>query len=251
MSFDGKVVIVTGSARGLGRDYAEFFAREGAAVVVADKLTEQAGDLAEKINSSGFRAMSVPLDVTDLAAAREMARRTVEKFGRIDGLINNAGIWGDLNMSPVLETDPAYWDLVMAVNVKGPLLCAQAVAPVMKQQKSGRIINISSMGAYMRGGAYCVSKLALNSVTWQLAGELGPYNVTVNGIGPGAIWNEATQRQMHQSREAFDQLIAMNCIKRPGTSSDIYAAMRFLMSEEAQWVTGQTILVNGGFNVVL
>lgn len=251
MSLEGKVVIVTGSARGLGRDYAEFFAREGASVVVADKLTEQAAEAAEKINAAGHQALSVPLDVTDLAAAREMAQRTVEKFGRIDGLINNAGIWGDLNMSPVLKTDPAYWDLVMAVNVKGPLLCAQAVAPVMKRQKSGRIINISSMGAYMRGGAYCVSKLALNSVTWQLAGELGPYNVTVNGIGPGAIWNEATQRQMRQSQEAFDQLIAMNCIKRPGTSSDIYAAMRFLMSDEAQWVTGQTILVNGGFNVVL
>jgi 3-oxoacyl-[acyl-carrier protein] reductase len=102
----------------------------------------------------------------------------------------------------------------------------------------------------MRGGVYCVSKLALNSVTWQLAGELGAWNITVNGIGPGAIWNEATQRQL-QDKAIFDQLIAMNCIKRPGTSSDIYAAMRFLLSDEAEWVTGQTILVNGGFNVVL
>jgi 3-oxoacyl-[acyl-carrier protein] reductase len=250
MSLEGKVVIVTGSARGLGRDYAEFFAREGASVVVADKLTEQATEVAEKINAAGRKALSVPLDVTDPAAAREMARRTVDKFGRIDGLINNAGIWGDLTNSPAIDTDPAYWDLVMAVNVKGPLLCAQAVAPVMKEQKYGRIVNISSMGAYMRGGVYCVSKLALNSVTWQLAGELGAYNITVNGIGPGAIWNEATQRQL-QDKAIFDQLIAMNCIKRPGTSSDIYAAMRFLMSDEAEWVTGQTILVNGGFNVVL
>ena len=250
MSLEGKVVIVTGSARGLGRDYAQFFAREGASVVVADKLTEQAIEVAEKINAAGRKALSVPLDVTDPAAAREMARRTVDKFGRIDGLINNAGIWGDLTNSPAIDTDPAYWDLVMAVNVKGPLLCAQAVAPIMKERKYGRIVNISSMGAYMRGGVYCVSKLALNSVTWQLAGELGAYNITVNGIGPGAIWNEATQRQL-QDKAIFDQLIAMNCIKRPGTSSDIYAAMRFLMSDEAEWVTGQTILVNGGFNVVL
>jgi len=132
MSLEGKVVIVTGSARGLGRDYAEFFAREGASVVVADKLTEQATEVAEKINAAGRKALSVPLDVTDPAAAREMARRTVDKFGRIDGLINNAGIWGDLTNSPAIDTDPAYWDLVMAVNVKGPLLCAQAVAPVMK-----------------------------------------------------------------------------------------------------------------------
>jgi NAD(P)-dependent dehydrogenase (short-subunit alcohol dehydrogenase family) len=85
----------------------------------------------------------------------------------------------------------------------------------------------------VRGGAYCVSKLALNSVGWQSAGEIGHYNVTVNGIGPGTIWNEAMQRQMQQNPQAFDQLIAMNCIKRPGTSSDIYAAMRFLMSDEA------------------
>jgi NAD(P)-dependent dehydrogenase (short-subunit alcohol dehydrogenase family) len=250
MSFEGKVVIVTGSARGLGADYAQFFAREGASVVVADKLTEQAKEIAEKISAAGHKALCVGLDVTDPASVRDLAERTVDKYGRIDGLVNNAGIWGDLTMSSTLETDPAYWDLVMAVNVKGPLLCAQAVAPVMKQQKYGRIVNISSMGAYMRGGVYCVSKLALNSVTWQLAGELGAYNVTVNGIGPGAIWNEATQRQM-PAKAAFDQLIEMNCIKRPGTSSDIYAAMRFLMSDEAEWVTGQTILVNGGFNVVL
>jgi 3-oxoacyl-[acyl-carrier protein] reductase len=250
MSFEGKVVIVTGSARGLGRDYAEFFAREGASVVVADKLTEQAAEVADKINAAGHQALSVPLDVTDPAASREMVRRTVEQFGRIDGLINNAGIWGDLSSSPAIETEPAYWDLVMAVNVKGPLLCAQAVAPVMKERKYGRIVNISSMGAYMRGGVYCVSKLALNSVTWQLAGELGAWNITVNGIGPGAIWNEATQRQL-PDKAIFDQLIGMNCIKRPGTSSDIYAAMRFLLSDEAEWVTGQTILVNGGFNVVL
>src|SRR5689334_23117781 len=149
MSLEGKVAIVTGSARGLGRDYAEMFARDGARVVVADILTDLGEQTAQAIRDSGGSALAVALDVTDLNSARSMAERAASAFGRIDILVNNAALWGDLQSTPCLETPPDYWDKVMAVNLKGPLLCAQAVVPHMKANNWGRIINISSMGALM------------------------------------------------------------------------------------------------------
>lgn len=247
MSLEGKVAIVTGSARGLGRDYAQMFAKDGARVVVADILADQAEKTAAEINAAGGKAIAAALDVTNLESARAMAARTVEAFGRLDVLVNNAALWGDLQSTPCLETAPEYWDKVMAVNLKGPLICAQAAAPHMKANKWGRIINISSMGALMRGGAYGVSKLALNHLTFSLAHELGGFGITVNGVGPGATYNEATQHQV--SEQVFQMLIAQQAVKRPGVSADQYGAIRYLCSDAAAWVTGQTIYVNGGFNV--
>jgi NAD(P)-dependent dehydrogenase (short-subunit alcohol dehydrogenase family) len=148
--------------------------------------------------------------------------------------------------SPLTDVPPEYWDLVMAVNVKGPLLCARAVVPGMRNQEWGRIINISSIGAYMAGGVYSVSKLAVNQLTWGLATQLGASGITVNGIAPGVIDNEATQRQVQ--RGAIDSLINSNIIKRSGRAEDMYGMIRYLSSDEAGWITGQTFLVNGGFS---
>jgi len=247
MSLEGKVAIVTGSARGLGRDYAEMFARDGARVVVADVLAELAEETAQAIRDSGGSALAVPLDVTDLNSARSMAERAASAFGRIDILVNNAALWGDLQSTPCLETSPEYWDKVMAVNLKGPLLCAQAVVPHMKANNWGRIVNISSMGALMRGGAYGVSKLALNHLTFSLAHEVGAFGITVNAVGPGATYNEATQHQVPET--AFQALVGQQAVKRAGVSADQYGAIRYLCSDDAAWVTGQTLYVNGGFNV--
>jgi len=246
MSFEGKVAIVTGAARGLGRDYARSFAVEGASVVIADVLGDLAEETAAEIRKTGGKALAVSVDVSDLASARAMAGQAAEAFGRLDILVNNAAIWGDLESSPMMQVKPEYWDKVMAVNLKGPLLCAQAAAPHMQKNNWGRIINITSMGALMRGGPYGTSKLALNHMTFTLAHELGDFGITVNGIGPGATYNEATKSQV--SPEVFQMLIAQQSVKRAGESSDFYSAMRYLCSDGAGWVTGQTLYVNGGFN---
>ena len=247
MSLDGKVAIVTGSARGLGRDYARMFAADGARVVVADVLAEQAQETAWEIAGSGAQAIAVALDVTSLDSAKAMAAQAVQAFGRLDILVNNAALWGDLQSTPCLATAPDYWDKVLAVNLKGPLMCAQAVVPHMKANNWGRIINISSMGALMRGGAYGVSKLALNHLTFSLAHEVGGFGITVNGVGPGATYNEATRNQVPE--QTFQILVAQQAVKRAGVSADQYGAIRYLCSDDAAWVTGQTIYVNGGFNV--
>jgi len=246
MSLEGKVAIVTGAARGLGRDYARSFAAEGVSVVIADVLGDLAEETAADIRKSGGKALAVSVDVADVSSTRAMADRAAETFGRLDILVNNAAVWGDLESSPMIQVKPDYWDKVMAVNLKGPLLCAQACAPHMQRNKWGRIVNITSMGALMRGGPYGTSKLALNHMTFTLAHELGGDGITVNAVGPGATYNEATRTQVPE--QIFQLLIAQQSVKRPGQSSDFYGAIRYLCSDAAEWVTGQTLYVNGGFN---
>jgi NAD(P)-dependent dehydrogenase (short-subunit alcohol dehydrogenase family) len=161
--------------------------------------------------------------------------------------VNNAGIWGDLEGSfeSVLDTDPDYWDLVMRVNTKGALLASRAVVPGMRERGWGRIVNISSIGSRMAGGVYGVSKLALNQLTYAISAVVGDSGITCNAVAPGAIWNEATQRQV--PAEFFEALIQPNHIKRAGTSKDMFGAIRWLCTDDAEWVTGQVLYVNGGF----
>lgn len=246
MSLEDRVVIVTGAARGLGRDYALRFAADGAIVVVADLDEAGSRGTVATIESAGGRARHLGVDVTDDTSTRAMAREVTSAFGRIDVLVNNAGVWGDLERGPLAEIEPRYFDLVMAVNLKGPLLCSQAVLPAMRERHWGRIVNISSIGAYMASGVYGVSKLALNQFTFALASEVGQDGVTVNAVAPGTIANEATLRQV--SEAALQGLVNRAAIKRPGTSDDLYSMISYLASDEAEWVTGQTFAVNGGFS---
>lgn len=245
MRFQDHVVIVTGAARGLGLRYAQRFAGEGAKVVLAD-LRDDVGEAAAGITADGATAIAVQVDVNDVDATQAMADATREAFGRIDVLVNNAGIWGDYEVRPLLEVDPDYWDFVMGVNVRGPLLCSRAVAPTMVSQGRGRIINISSIGAYMVSGVYGVSKLALNQLTFALAKELGTAGVTVNAVAPGPIDNEASRKQVPDA--AMDRLRDGTMVKRLGDADDIYGMIAYLASDDAAWVTGQTYMVNGGFS---
>ncbi|WP_420639520.1 SDR family NAD(P)-dependent oxidoreductase [Candidatus Poriferisocius sp.] len=244
----GPVVVVTGAARGLGRDYAAMFAADGARVVLADIQADAVAAAAEDTASAtGAEVIGLEVDVASADSVATMIAKVEERLGGVDVLINNAGIWGDLESAPLSATDPNYFDLVMAVNVRGPLLCAQAVLDHMRAEGWGRIINISSMGAYMPSGVYGVSKLALNSMTFALATELGPSGITVNAVAPGPIDNEATRAQL--PKEAMiDKMIAGTAMKRMGTSRDLYGMIRYLVSRDADWVTGQTFLVNGGYN---
>lgn len=249
MSIDGKVAVITGAARNLGRAYARLYGDEGARVVAADVDAEGVEATAKELRESGVDTVAVHVDVTDESSASALGRRAVDEYGTVDILVNNAAVWGDLQAAPVTEMDTDHWDLVMAVNVKGPLLCSRAVVPAMREQGWGRIINISSMATHTRSGAYGVSKRALNHLTWVLAGEVGDTGITVNGIAPGAIDNASTRRQTET--EVMDRIVAASIVKRTGTAADIFAMMRYLVSDEAAWVTAQTFMVNGGYNVSL
>lgn len=247
-SVAGRVVIVTGAARGLGRDYARMFARDGAKVALADVNAQAVTAAAKELSSevAGSDVIAITVDVTDEDSIAAMVDAVVQQWGTVDVLVNNAGIWGDLEPAPLSATKPSYFDLVLSVNLRGPLLCTQAVLEPMRKQGWGRIINISSMGAYMPSGVYGVSKLGLNQMTYALATELGTSGITVNAVAPGPIDNEATRGQLPEA--GIQKMIAGTALKRMGTSQDLYGMIRYLASTEADWVTGQTFMVNGGYN---
>ena len=246
-SVSGRVAVVTGSGRGLGREYARLLAAEGAAVAVADvdrgAADETAASIASEIADSAVIAVGV--DVTDADSTDAMARTVAAELGDTEILVNNAGVWGDLEPAPLTSIAPDYWDVVMGVNLKGALLCSQSVIGPMRAAGWGRIINISSIGAYMSAGVYGVSKLALNQLTFALATELGPHGITVNAVAPGPIDNEATRNQLPEP--AIEKMANSTAVKRMGTAEDLFGMIRYLASDEADWVTGQTMLVNGGF----
>jgi NAD(P)-dependent dehydrogenase (short-subunit alcohol dehydrogenase family) len=245
--FDGKVAIVTGAARGLGRDYAELFAADGASVVVADLDGDGAEATAKELSANGASVHAFAVDITDEASTLEMVADTISAFGGVDILVNNAALWGDLEhmAEGVLDNPVDYFRRVVDVNLTGTFIASKAVVPAMRKRGSGRIVNISSIGSWMSGGPYGVTKLALHQLTYASAMQLAGDGITVNAVAPGMIFNEATQRQVPE--EVFAGMVeAMVPLKRAGTSRDMYGAIRWLCSDDAAFVTGQVISPNGG-----
>ncbi len=239
--FQDRVVIVTGAARGLGRDYARYFARDGANVVLADvKGTESAAE--EASAEGGQRCIGVEADVTDRASTDAMVAAARDAFGRLDVLVNNAGLWRGLNEAGLLECPDEIWDAAWAVNVTGSLRCYQSAVPLMREGGFGRVINISSMAARSGSNPYGLTKNAVEHMTRGMAREVGGDGITVNCIAPGISAFEAAQSQLTNA----DQVVAGNAIKRMGTSADLYEAMVYLCSEQASWVTGETFHIDGG-----
>jgi 3-oxoacyl-[acyl-carrier protein] reductase len=248
MNFDNKVVIVTGAARGLGQEYARQFAKLGASVAVND-LRDCSETLAI-IEAEGSAGIQAATDVTSASSTREMAAAVVDRFGRIDVLVNNAALYGSLTFAPFDELDEAEWDAAMDVNVKGIWQCCKAVLPAMKEQESGSIINIASLAAVYgmpNGLHYTASKAAVIGATRGMARELGRYNIRVNAVAPNVVNTDATSEVFGDKRDKIvDVTLSQQAIRKPLEPGDIVGAVLFLGSEHSLLTTGQTIMVDGG-----
>ncbi len=247
--YEGKVAVITGGGAGIGRRYAHRLAQEGARSVIADIDPAAAARVVDELEELGTGGLAVTMNVSDEAAAAEMVSQTMDAFGRIDILVNNAGIHLDHAQLPfTLEAVPR-WREVLDVNVIGALICSTACHGAMKSTGGGVIVNQSSMAAYSGGNAYAVSKLGLNALTVGLAAALAPDNIRVNGIAPGLVDSEAAVEWMnHPDRKGIeDALVGGQLIKRLGTMDDLADALLFLCSDDASFITGQTLLVDGGF----
>lgn len=243
MRLGGKVAIVTGGARHIGAAYSKRLAAEGAAVVIADLL--DGGKVAEAIEAAGGRAIALKIDVSSEAETARMAAEAVRAFGRIDILVNNAAIFIAIERKPFYEISAQEWDRISAVNIKGPFLCAKAVFPQMKEQKSGKIINISSSTVYWGTPMflhYVASKAALVGMTRALAREVGQVGICVNAIAPGLVDHEGQTAP----QELTDFQLKARALKRLQTPADLLGALVYLASTDSDFVTGQTIIVDGG-----
>jgi len=242
---DGKVAIVTGSSRGIGRAIAERFASEGANVTVNWVGRErEAQSVVDTIKKGGGDAFAVRADVSSSGDVKELVRATVDHFGRIDVLVNNAGV---MFTKSVLETTEEEWDRTIDINLKGAYLCAKEVAPIMLGQESGTIIMMSSnSGLYhpsaMRFTEYVTSKAGMNGLTKALALALGPH-ITVNAICPGWIKTEMVE---DTDPEVEQRILAETPLRRWGTTDDVAGAAVFLASKDAAFITGELLIVAGG-----
>jgi NAD(P)-dependent dehydrogenase (short-subunit alcohol dehydrogenase family) len=242
--FTGKVAVVTGAGGGIGQAYAEGLAGAGAAVMVADIADEKAAEVARSIVASGGTAESVRVDVADPDSARAMADATVDRFGGIDCLVNNAAIFGTMQLDLLLTVDWDYLNRFLSVNMLGALNCVRACYPAMKERGGGAIVNQSSTAAYMYAGFYGLAKAGVNSITQQLAHELGGQHIRTNAIAPGPIDTEASRTVVP---DAFlKPILASLALKRQGETSDLVGMCLFLLSDEASWITGHVFNVDGG-----
>ncbi len=243
----GRVAIVTGAGQGIGRAFAKALAAQGAIPVIAELNAAKAAAVSAEIMAAGGQALAVETDVADEASIREMIGLVEDQYGRIDILINNAGIFSALEMRPFDHIPVEEWERVLRVNLTGAFLCARAVLPAMRKAKWGRIINIAS-GAVRLGRPnylhYIASKAALAGISLSMARELGPDNITVNAILPGATFTEIERKTVTPAQK--ERIIAMQSIPRAETPDDLVGTMLFLASPASAFVTGQSINLDGG-----
>jgi NAD(P)-dependent dehydrogenase (short-subunit alcohol dehydrogenase family) len=243
----GKVAVITGGAGSIGMAYGRALGESGASVVLADVDEGAATKAADALKADGFAAVGVAVDVRDLASAQAMARAAVDTFGGIDILVNNAAIMRDLPQYGLSNMPVDEWDRVMDVNLRGPLLCTQAVLPSMLERGGGRIINGLSAGAFSRGGIYGISKYALHSLTANLASELGPQGINVNAIAPGLVAAESGYVSLAKDSPIRSAIEAGIPGKKSGPPEDLVGTLLLLCSSAGDWINGQTISVDGGW----
>ncbi len=246
MDFKGKTALITGSARGLGKAIAKKLAQKGAKIVISDVLFELAEETVNEFKSEGFEAIACKADVTNKEDVKALINSTVEKFGSLDILVNNAGITKD---TLILRMKEDAWDAVINVNLKGAFLVTQAASKVMFKQRSGTIVNISSVVGRIGNigqANYSASKAGLIGLTKSAAREFAPRNIRVNAIAPGFINSEMTAGLPEAVREEF---MKSTPLKRFGEPEDIANAVAFLASPEAAYITGQVLGVDGGLTM--
>ena len=250
MRFNDKVIIVTGGGQGIGRAFANAFAREGAKIVIAEINETKARVVAEEITSVGFYATAIKTDVTDEENVNQMVKESIEKYGRIDVLINNAGILSTIEMKPFWEISTEEWDKILSVNLKGMFLCCKAVVPIMQKQSKGKIINLSS-STVLEGRPnyihYVSSKAGVIGLTRAMAREVGDWNINVNVITPGAT--DTGIPRVSVSPEQEKEMITKRCIKRKQIPQDLVGTVMFLASDESDFISGQIINVDGGLSM--
>lgn len=242
-----RVVIITGAGQGIGRVFAHAFAAYGAVAVVADLNKDKAHAVAQEIRAAGRKALAVGVDVGSFESLQAMAKTVVDAYGRIDVLVNNAGIFSTLEMRPFWEIPLDEWDKVMHVNVTGVMLATRAVVPYMQESKWGRVINISSASILLgrpNYTHYTTSKSALVGMTRSMARELGRFGITVNAVLPGATQTEIPRKTVTpQQREA---IVGTQCVPRTQRPQDLVGAVVFLATEGSAFMTGQVMNVEGG-----
>jgi NAD(P)-dependent dehydrogenase (short-subunit alcohol dehydrogenase family) len=250
MKLRDKVAIVTGGARGIGKAYALRVFEEGAKVVIADILETKV--VQRVIEEKGGEALGLQTDVAEEESTQEMARRTIERFGRIDILINNAAIFANIVKKPFYKITGKEWDDVIRVNLKGIFLCCKAVYPQMKKQGKGKIINVAS-GTFFKGSPdfvhYVTSKGGVIGFTRALAREVGGAGICVNAIAPGFTLSDAVKERPMDSEEYALARIKGRCFKREEIPEDLTGTIVFLASDDSDFITGQTIVVDGGLTL--
>ena len=243
---EGRVAIVTGGGGGLGEGICHALAAAGAAVAAVDVAREEAERVAGQVSSGGARCVALEADVSDRRSAQAMVESVVGEFGGVDILVNNAAIYP---LRPWTEIEDEEWDRVMAVNLKGYFLCARSAFPHMRDRGHGRIINVASITFFIGWAGfldYVSSKGAVIGFTRTLAREVGPEGVTVNAVSPGAFPTAA--ERVHPDQEALNRrILEQQCLKRRGTPEDVGNLVTFLAGDAASFITGQTIMIDGGW----
>ncbi|MFH5822846.1 SDR family NAD(P)-dependent oxidoreductase [Georgenia sp. AZ-5] len=248
-ALEGKVSIITGAGQGIGRVFAAAFAAAGARVVVADLDAENAWKTADELTGAGYHAFAVGVDVSDESSAEAMVAATMERYGQVDVLVNNAAIFSALTMKPFDEISASEWRRVIDVNLTGVFLCCRAVAGALRQEGGGSVINISSstvLGGRPNYLHYVTAKAGVVGLTRAMARELGSHDVTVNALMPGSVDTGIPRDSAQPS--AVDQIVASQALRRRLRPTDIAGAAVFLASDAARAITGQTIVIDGGMN---
>ncbi|MDY0213370.1 MAG: 3-oxoacyl-[acyl-carrier-protein] reductase [Desulfuromonadaceae bacterium] len=244
--FTDRVAVITGASRGIGNCVAAYMAERGAAIVAVSRDAADTATLVDQIKSAGGQAISVAADVSATADVDNIVKAALNSFGRIDILVNNAGVTRDA-LLPRLKEE--HWDEVLGINLKGAFLCTRAVSRIMTKQRYGRIINITSVVGQMGNAGqanYCASKAGLVGLTRSNALELGRRNVTVNAVAPGFIETDMTAALSDKVRDDMLARIPLGVFGQP---EDVATAVAFLASEEAGYITGHELSVNGGMHM--